>query len=235
MIELKSHIGISNFSDRTKDSVFVDRVYQMLVEDGIPLNYGHFISKFYKNGMIKVLKSLGVYQVVGRAENKKIFVHPRILIIIDTTIVEPEQIGRNIVRLTNKEYDMTPFCINDIDIVSFNNLEMSMAEKEEGNYATYLIKNPHNGLVKVGRSKNVFKRFLKLKNEFSQDLIFVGFCKKDFESEIHFEYKDLRVFGEWFNLSSNDILDIYSKYLFKELNELSSEANILKAIETYGN
>jgi hypothetical protein len=214
--ELKDY-SIPNIHDRFNDSVFVDRVFHVLKEDGIDIVYGDYISKFYKNGMIKLLKSLNVYKTIGRADTKKTFVHPRLLMIIETSILNSEDIGRNIVRMVKGEYCMDRF--QNIDLSVYNTLESSKAKKEAGNYATYIIYNPHNNLYKVGKSKNVFKRFETLKTEFSKELCFIGYCEFDFESEIHFEYKDFRIFGEWFDIQIDHVLDIFSKYKFIDLKE----------------
>jgi len=214
-IELKSHSSLPNFNDRLNDSTFIDRVYQVLVNDGISINYGEFISKYYKNGMVKLLKSLGIYKVQGRGENKSIYVHPRLLIIIETSLLNPELIGKNLVRLARGEYSSSVF--SDIDLTDYEALEMSMATKEVGNFSTYMIFNPDSGLYKIGKSKNVFRRFESLKCEFNKGLILIGFCKKDVESEVHFQFKDVRVFGEWFSLNTDNILDIFSMYGFEDI------------------
>lgn len=209
---------IPGFTERYNDTTFIDRVYCLLTEDEINLSYGSYISKVYKNGMIKVLKSLNIYQTTGRGSNKIVMVHPRIKLAIDTTIVEAEHIGRNIVHISLGKYDMTPFI--ELDLVKYTLLAEAMAKKELGNFSTYIIYNPLNDLYKIGRSKNVYKRFINLKQEYSKDLQLLVYNEKDYESEIHFKYRELRNFGEWFNLDTDHLLDIINQYKFVELNAI---------------
>lgn len=233
--ELTSHMSLANFSDRLNDLTFTDRVYQVLIEDGNDINYGEYIAKYYRNGMTRLLKSLGIYKVTGRADNKQIVVHPRLLLIIETTLLDPQIIGLNVVKLMNGGYDPTPFI--GIDFSEYDKLEMSVATKQAGNFSTYIIFNPSNNLYKIGKSKNVFKRFESLKSEFNHDLQFVGFCENDFESELHFEYKLHRVFGEWFRIATDDVLDIFLKYKFIQITgnkgRLKGENNVLSSIKNF--
>lgn len=207
--------NIPNLASNMDSSCFIDRLYAMLVEDGNDINYGEYISKYYKNGIIKVMKSLGIYRVSGRDENKSIFVHPRLKIVIDTTALDPESIGKNVVKLFKGEYDPTPF--SGLDLTGFNLLEESMAKKHNDGYLTYLIKNTTNSLCKIGRSKNPFKRLIQLKGEFCDGLILIGIIEEDIESELHFKYRRSNVFGEWFSLSDDDILDIINDTKFTVL------------------
>lgn len=207
--------NIPNLSSNMDSTYFIDRLYAMLIEDGNDINYGEYISKYYKNGIIKVMKSLGIYKVTGRDENKSTFVHPRLKIVIDTTALDSESIGENVIKLFNGHYDPTPF--NNLDLTEFNALEESMAKKHNDGYLTYLIKNNNNSLCKIGRSKNPFKRLIQLKSEFCGDLILIGIIEEDIESELHFKYRRSNMFGEWFSLSDDDVLDIINDTKFTVL------------------
>ena len=83
---------------------------------------------------------------------------------------------------------------------------MSNSRIEKGN--VYLIKNPRNGLHKIGRSKNVDYRLLTLEEEYgSLELVS---CQefgdyKFAEILLHKHYGDKRVTGEWFCLSTDDV------------------------------
>jgi hypothetical protein len=215
MFTIVKYENVPNLISNMSTSVFVDRLYAMLVADGNDIVYGEYISKYYKNGIIKIMKSLGIYKVTGRNENKTIFVHPRLKIVIETTVLDSVQIGANIVKLFNGEYDGTPFPI--IDLNEFNLLEESKAKKQNGGHLTYLIKNNDNSLYKIGKSKNPFKRLIQLKTEFNQDLILIGIIEEDIESELHFKYRHCNSFGEWFSLTDDDVLDIINETKFKLL------------------
>jgi hypothetical protein len=204
-----------NRSDAFNDVIFIDKMFAVLTEKGVPVSYGDYISKVYKNGHIKVLKSLGLYKTVGRADNKKVLVHPMVDLVIRTTIASNEEISRTIIDLVNGKFvGIQEF---DIDLSEFDKLEVSPAKKEPGNYATYIAYNPCNGLHKIGRSKNVFNRLAYLQNEYTKEVSLIAFCDKDLEAEIHFEYRGKRVFSEWFNLTTDDLLDIFNRYNFKQL------------------
>jgi hypothetical protein len=205
---------LTNANELFNTSTFVDRVYCFLVELGMDLNYGDYISKYYKNGMIKLLKSLDLYKTTGRGNNKITLIDPRIAFVVDTTIADSTTQAKSIIKLANQEYSFDKF--TEYSLEEYNKLECGEAKKTVGSYLTYIIYNPNNELYKIGMSKNVYNRLSQLKNEVAPNIELIAYCEKDYESEIHFKYRDKRKFGEWFNITIDDVLDIYSAYGFKE-------------------
>lgn len=103
------------FLDSIKKPYFYDRLYYSLKECGVDIAYGDFSSRVISNGTIKVLKALGLYRVIGRGENKCIFVHERLKLIIDTTIESPEIIAKTTIELGKGKYvGLEKFKINDL-------------------------------------------------------------------------------------------------------------------------
>lgn len=209
------NIKAKNNHELLNTSAFIDRVFTVLTELGLNLNYGDFVSKCYKNGIIKVLKSLNLYQTTGRGNNKKVLVDERILFIINTTATTDNKLyATSLIDLVNGRVNMSLFQDKE-PTKEYNELEIGAETRQLGNFATYIFFNPITGLYKIGMSKNVQNRFFQLKREVSEKLQAIAVCHENKESEIHFKYKNKRVFGEWFSIDLNDVLDIITDYGFK--------------------
>lgn len=79
---------------------------------------------------------------------------------------------------------------------------------------TYLMTDGDTGATKIGRSINPPKREHTLQSE-KRSISLRMVCDKDVEKELHREYKNKRIRGEWFNLSERNIKDIAEAYGFK--------------------
>jgi Meiotically up-regulated gene 113 len=66
-------------------------------------------------------------------------------------------------------------------------------------YWTYLIRGELTGLIKIGRSHNIIKRFRSLKTSSPDVLSLVGVIVGDYERTLHLRFQKYRVRGEWFN------------------------------------
>ena len=211
LIEFKKPMQ-ANTHELLNNTVLVDRIYCLLTELGMELNYGEFVSKYYKNGIIKVLKSLHLYKTIGRADNKKILIDPRILFVVETTVLSSEIMAKSLInfiqqRTTFERIDKTP-------PQEYLSLEKSKLNRTIEQASTYIVFNPDNNLYKIGRSKNIIKRIESLKITISNNIKFIAFKETDIEAEIHFDYHEKRMFGEWFSLSMDDVLDIANKHKF---------------------
>ena len=65
-------------------------------------------------------------------------------------------------------------------------------------YWTYLIRGEHTGLIKIGRSHNLIKRFRSLKTASPDVLTLAGVIVGDYERALHRRFAAYRVRGEWF-------------------------------------
>lgn len=82
--------------------------------------------------------------------------------------------------------------------------EKNLYIEKENNIKTYLMKDNHNGLYKIGFSKNPKYRESTLQSE-KPSIKLIKIWDKNIESQLHKFYKDYRVRGEWFNLSKIQI------------------------------
>jgi hypothetical protein len=76
---------------------------------------------------------------------------------------------------------------------------------------TYIIKDCNNGLYKIGFSNNPIKREKTLQSQ-NPNIKIVKVFEKNIEKELHLNYKEFRVRGEWFNLNNTQIDYICKKY-----------------------
>lgn len=81
---------------------------------------------------------------------------------------------------------------------------------------TYLMINK-DGHVKIGKSKNPKNRESTLQSEQPSIKLFAT-LNCNIENILHRKYKEYRMRGEWFNLSTNQLLDIINEYGFKKIN-----------------
>lgn len=197
---------------------FYDRLFALIKEENENFSHGEFILKIQKNGIVSVLKSLGIYKTTGRGENKISIIHPRLALVINSTISDAKTISKTIIKLVEGEYNkIDNFNIN---FDEYNKLQYRFENSElkyNGGYMTYIIYNPTNKLTKIGVSKKIFKRYQNLCNDFGHELSLIAYCNTCIEKELHLEYKDQRVFGEWFDLDKNKINEIIDKNTFEVL------------------
>lgn len=198
--------------------VFIDRVYNCIKESGISIQYGDYISKSYKNGHINVLKSLGLYLVKGRGANRKVFVHEFLKLIMDTSISSSYNCAKTLITLFDGGFSSVNRFEN-VELSEFNNLSKSLESRGNSNFMTYIMYNPENELYKIGRTKSLDSRLKQIKREYGSQVKLVASCDEDFESLIHSIYSEEREFGEWFSISSDDLLDITNDYNFKFRNK----------------
>ena len=99
---------------------------------------------------------------------------------------------------------------------------------------TYFIKNPLNGLIKIGRSEDVEKRFKSLRTGAGIALELLFYIERDVEKELHIKYNKQRKIGEWFDLTYEEVLNEHNLFgdstsiiLIKDA--LSGERNLNKA------
>lgn len=193
---------------------FYERLYAVLLEDGHDINYGDFHAKILANGIKKVLKSLNLYKVTGARDTKKTFVHPKLMLIINTTIAENDIIAQTIIDMVAGKFNgIDKFNIQDFSI--YNSLSNDYPVSIDTSKCTYIFFNPENNLYKIGRSGDIFHRLNQLKCEISKEIEVCCYKNSDIEGFLHKEYINKRVYGEWFSLTKDDVLDIYNKHDFK--------------------
>lgn len=81
----------------------------------------------------------------------------------------------------------------------------------------YLVR-AENGLVKIGKTSDMERRFKTLDTMCPVDLEIVGCISSELadelEDKLHAEFDDVRVKGEWFALSLDNIESIKQRYEF---------------------
>lgn len=83
--------------------------------------------------------------------------------------------------------------------------------KKQIEYKTYIMKDELNSLYKIGKSKDAVLREKTLQSE-KPSIKIVKVFENNIEKELHKQYKEFRVRGEWFNLNSIQVKYICTKY-----------------------
>lgn len=78
---------------------------------------------------------------------------------------------------------------------------------------TYLMKDESTGFIKIGRSVSPSIRERTLQAE-KPTISLLKVCDSLVERELHEQYENNRVRGEWFNLSDEEIAKIVEEYKF---------------------
>lgn len=78
-------------------------------------------------------------------------------------------------------------------------------------FQTYLARSNANGLIKIGKSKDIHTRMQVLSTKKVQ---LIGYVDRDIEVHLHSVYNAKRVQGEWFKLSEQDVSKIINTFGF---------------------
>lgn len=74
-----------------------------------------------------------------------------------------------------------------------------------------------SGYFKIGKSIDVSKRFKTLLIG-NPSLSLIAISEKNVEKLLHKKFKTKNIIGEWYKLSSDEVLDIINEFDFKEKN-----------------
>jgi len=80
----------------------------------------------------------------------------------------------------------------------------------------YFIQIGTSGPIKIGRSDNVYRRLKGLQGANPQELRLLGVIPE--ELELHCEFADIRMRGEWFECDDR-LLQLIERYTFSEPEE----------------
>lgn len=86
-------------------------------------------------------------------------------------------------------------------------------EKQKAIMFTYLMIDENTHYVKIGRSFNPKNRERTLQSE-KPTIRIIYICKDNIETELHKKFADVRIRGEWFNLTEEQIQTIVKDYGF---------------------
>lgn len=92
----------------------------------------------------------------------------------------------------------------------------------------YLIKNPTNNSMKIGRTKNLEQRLNSIRTGVPQAKLFAFKEVDNFiyeEGRLHKKFKEKRIGREWFLLDDKDIKLILVEYGYHEVNPVCVDAN----------
>ena len=79
-------------------------------------------------------------------------------------------------------------------------------------FQTYLVKSNENGLIKIGKSKDIYTRMQILSTKKVQ---LIAYVDRDIEVHLHSVYNAKRVQGEWFRLSDEEVGGIIKTFGFE--------------------
>ena len=108
------------------------------------------------------------------------------------------------------------------NIVKLKEIEKLLPEVSTDSSFVYIVKNMDTNNIKIGVSKDVYKRLetFRTGNDCQLELVYKSIiCSNtfDLESKVHEEFKDFHVRGEWFRVSESKVIEYLEKarYILK--------------------
>jgi len=206
---LFSYFDNVKLSDLYRRKMYTERIYWIIYNEVGQPDYFEFFQKCETNGIVQVLKSLKLYEAQGRADNKKIYMHPKIQLALCINY-DAYNSALFIKDLVDGKFKDLPKIQID-NWIDYMLLPNSKYNSNYSKYKTYLIRNPENNFIKIGRSKNIDQRIVCLNSEFHSEMVLIASFNKDIESKLHLKYSKYRIFGEWFNFDDDTLLDIINE------------------------
>ena len=166
--------------------------------------------KLSKTGVIEVVEWEDYSKIVDNQWmiNSNVFKKYPIVLLFISSFAKSTQIYRD--NNNNEWYNwFTLSFVNDYKVNGLLNKQSSKKSK----YLTYLMLDSNTNLTKIGKSKNPEIREKTLQSEKPTIGLF-AICDLDFENELHEKFKNLRIRGEWFDLSDSDIKFTMKEYGF---------------------
>ena len=93
---------------------------------------------------------------------------------------------------------------------SFSSEKKKQRDKE---CKTYLLHDRGADKYKIGKTHDLNVRFRQIKTSVN-DLKVIAFGYMDIESKLHKEFKHKNIFGEWFSLDEQDVINIKAQFDF---------------------
>lgn len=84
-------------------------------------------------------------------------------------------------------------------LVIITDYRIPCVSRETKTIKTYIIRNNTNGLIKIGRSRDVEQRVRSLSTATGSELELLCTIDKDIENELHRKFSNYRTMGEWFD------------------------------------
>lgn len=136
----------------------IERIYYILDEQEL-LDDKTTLTSFYEsvkeNGIVKVLKSLGVYKMSGRGENRTVFCNPYIWVLVAMEL-NPQMYAKVVMWLTDK--------------LILNRIEAGNLQSDLAKALSQYIPSPEYGNVAIECNKRIFgKHENGIRNTRSQD------------------------------------------------------------------
>lgn len=92
---------------------------------------------------------------------------------------------------------------NFLDFVS----TIPKQDKNQKGWSTYILVDTDSDFVKIGRTRNIYRRILELKNNSGRDLELLHLFRFDNEANLHFFFREFRKNGEWFSIPRPTLLE----------------------------
>ncbi len=105
------------------------------------------------------------------------------------------------------KYGYKDACISSV----LNMFEVPQNKANPKKYHTYIMCDKNTGFYKIGKSAKPKFRERTLQSE-KPTIELVMVFKADAELNLHSRYERKRIRGEWFALSSDDLIDIHNDY-----------------------
>ena len=204
---------IQNIQTYLNNQYIIDRIYA-IHKSKLDEVCNDFYSNVQNIGLLDILKKANLYKTTGARHTKSTFCEEQIFLLLFSSL-HPRFYAHFVIYITSKllgKHSNYPVNIIEKNI-SFNENIMAVPDILD---VTYFIKDTMSNEIKIGKAKNLLKRFASLSIS-NRHLKFIGYKKGDFEKEMHIKYKKYRVCGEWFAFPDNIEKEIIENEIISHL------------------
>lgn len=192
-----------NIHEIVNNKGFKETIYITLNSIGVvKLHIDDFLKEVEDKGLIKVLKSIGMWETYGRGDNKEVFCNSYIW-----TLLALELHPIFFTELVSN----ADFSVLNIDF----DTQVMLSKKEI--MKTYLFQSGDK--YKIGKSRDINRRLEEL-GLYNPDIKLVCEMVGDLETELHKKYKKYLYKREWF-IFDNETL----KSVLKDFKQTTSKSN----------
>ena len=203
--KLNNNRAAQNIQAYFSNQYIVDRIYE-IHKDKIDSVCNNFFEEV-NNNLLNILKKANLYKTMGARNTKMSFCEEKIFLLLFSSL-HPAFYAKYVIYITNNafnvaEKDRNSYPVNIIE----KNINFDIKSVPDAKNVTYFIKDKITNEVKIGKAKDLQKRFNSLYVA-NRHILLLGYKNGDCETAMHRKYAKYRTEGEWFTFSKNMQEDI---------------------------
>lgn len=196
-----------NIHEIVNNKGFKETIYLTLNRIGIvKLHIDDFLKEVEDKGLIKILKSIGMWETYGRGDNKEVFCNSYIWTLLALEL--------HPIFFTELMFSVN---FDELDTDNLLRLDVPVMLPKKEVMKTYLFQSGDK--YKIGKSRDVNRRLEEL-GLYNPDIKLVCEMVGDLETELHEKYKKYLYKREWFVFDNETLRSV-----LKDFKQTTSKSN----------